>query len=138
VLLQQVEGVDDVGRGHRLAVLPLDPIADREGNRLVAVAPGPLGGQPGAFLGALQRVDEHERFVDGPGRQADVGQVERVEVTRPCLPGLVVDGQHAPGVLTFPDELPDEDELVPQAAASRTDAMTTPISFRRLIAVALR
>src|ERR1700685_4275832 len=41
------------------------------------------------------------------------------------------------GPAAFPDDWPDE-PLLPQAAASRTDAMTTPISFRRLIAVALR
>ena len=42
---QHVEGAFDVGGGERLAVMPLDALAQLEGQRLVVAAPGPAFGE---------------------------------------------------------------------------------------------
>src|SRR3984885_5073536 len=58
----------DVGRRQRGAVAPLHALADREGDRLAAVAPGVAGGQPVVRLhGRVRQVELEQRLVDETG-----------------------------------------------------------------------
>ena len=49
--LLELEGVDDVVGGERLAVRPLDALAQRVGEGLAVLGLLPLGGQPRGVLG---------------------------------------------------------------------------------------
>ena len=99
VVRHRVERVGDVRRAERLAVAPLDALADREGEGLEAVRPLRRGGQQrrDRLRPGLEDVDELERLVDEPvGGQVD-GRVERVEVAGPGGPAFIIDDELAGG-----------------------------------------
>src|SRR5262249_13787860 len=85
------ERVDGVGRAERLAVGPLDAVADREGQRLVAVAPGEALREPRRRLAALQAVDVGELLVLRAEREEVHARVEGVEPAGPGRALLVRD-----------------------------------------------
>ncbi|MGY4432580.1 hypothetical protein ACVWWO_005057 [Bradyrhizobium sp. F1.13.1] len=98
---QEIEGAFDVGRRERLAVMPLDALAQFEGQLLVVAAPGPALGQlwPQGIRAILRNVlvvdDEivehsHEGHVDRICRALQDGRIGRaVAVIHPQDPALL-------------------------------------------------
>ena len=97
VLLQQLEGVEDVGGRERLAVGPPHSRPDREGDRLIVIRPGVLRGEPRRRGSALELVDKDKRLVHGPERPVDEARVEGVESARPGRSLLVRDRDRRAG-----------------------------------------
>ena len=92
LVLQQVEGVDDILGGEGLPIRPFDTLADLEGQQGIVCVPGIIGGQPGhQFAGGF--VVDHHRLIDGRERSNRAGGREGVEVAHPGGHLFEIDGQ---------------------------------------------
>ena len=69
VLLAGREAVDDVGGRQRLAVRPLDALADLERQRLAVLAPRVALGEPLVLAAAAGGRRDHERLVDATAHE---------------------------------------------------------------------
>ena len=91
-LLLELEGVDDVVGGERLAVRPLDAVAQREGEGLAVLGLLPLGREPRRVLGIRHAV-HRQRLVDRLQGHGGGLRGERVEVARERRQILARDGE---------------------------------------------
>ena len=80
VLLAGREAVDDVGRGQRLAVRPLDARAQVQRDLLAVLAPGIALREPLVLLAAAGRRGDHERLVHAAADEGGRGDALHVRV----------------------------------------------------------
>ena len=125
VLLAGGHAVDDVGGGQRLAVRPLDALAEVDRQRLAVLAPRVALGEPLVLAAATGRSRDHERLVHAAADEGRRGEALDVRVEVADERGIAGAGG---------DEAPVCGRRRPVAAVGAPEADCTARTVKRIAA----